>query len=93
MTEYSLSLFTIESDLKPIYAFPAKWQKTAEMFVRSEQTRTTFRAATSDGKPLCDNYSILRFRLSNANERAIYQEKKAIRPTEELNGVFLVDID
>jgi hypothetical protein len=94
MTEtLSLSLFTIESDLKPIYTFAAKWQRDAEIYFRDETLRTKLHSARVGGQAICDDYSILRFRLANADERTLFRQKLATRPTEEATGIFLVDVD
>jgi hypothetical protein len=91
--EFSLSIFTIEADLKPLLAFAAKKQKDAEAFFRDERMRTKLRSASSGGVPLCDEYSILRIRLANADERARYREKLAARPETNPAAVFLVDVN
>jgi hypothetical protein len=77
--EFSLSIFTIEADLKPLLAFAARKQKDAETLFRDDRMRTKLRSASSGGVPLCDEYSILRIRLANADERARYREKLAAR--------------
>jgi len=91
--EFSLSIFTIEADLKPLLAFAAKKHQDAEAFFRDEKVRTKLRSASSGGTPLCDNHSILRIRLANADERARYRERLAARPTANPAAVFLVDVD
>jgi hypothetical protein len=94
MTEtLSLSIFTIESDRKPILAFAAKKHDEANVFFRDEAVRTKLRSASSNGVPLCDDLSILRIRLANADERARYREQMAERPPTNLAAIFLVDVD
>jgi hypothetical protein len=94
MTEdFSLSIFTIEADLKPLLAFAAKRHEETEAFFRDERLRTKLRSANAGGAPLCDEYSILRFRLANASERACYRERLAARPMGAAAMVFLVDVD
>jgi hypothetical protein len=95
MTEaLSLSIFTIESDQKPVLAFAAKKYEEAEAFFRNEAVRTKLRSASSGGVPLCDDLSILRIPLANSQERARYREKLAERPTSNpAMTVFLVDLD
>jgi hypothetical protein len=89
----SLSIFTIEADRKPVLAFAAKKFEEADAFFRDERVRTKLRSASSGGIPLCDDYTILRIRLANADERARYREQAAARPMADLAAVFLVDVD
>ena len=70
MSALSLSIFTIEADLKPVLAFAAKKHEEADAFFRDERVRSKLKAVSSGGVALCDDYSILRIRLSNADERA-----------------------
>jgi hypothetical protein len=94
MTEaLSLSIFTIESDQKPVLAFAAKKYEEADAFFRNEALRKKLRSASSGGVPLCDDLSILRVRMANAHERVRYRERLAERPTSRLATVFLVDVD
>jgi hypothetical protein len=89
----SLSIFTIEADRKPVLAFAAKKFEEADTFFRDERVRTKLRSASSGGVPLCDDYTILRIRLANADERARYREKAAGRTTGNPAAVFLIDVD
>jgi hypothetical protein len=89
----SLSIFTIEADRKPVLAFAAKTFDEADAFFRDERVRTKLRSANSGGVPLCDDFTILRIRLANAEERARYREKAAAKSTGNPAAVFLVDID
>jgi hypothetical protein len=94
MTEtLSLSIFTIESDRKPVLAFAAKKHDEANAFFRDEAVRTKLRSASSNGVPLYDDLSILRIRLANADERARYREQMAERSPTNLAAIFLVDVD
>jgi hypothetical protein len=94
MTEpLSLSIFTIEADRKPVLAFAAKKYLDADAFFRDERVRTKFRAASSGGVPLCDDLSILRIRLANADERGRYREKASANSTGDPAAIFLIDID
>jgi hypothetical protein len=92
MSELSLSIFTIEADRKPIVAFAAKKHLDAESFFNDERVRARLQTARSAGVPIVDARSILRVRLANTAERAVYQDK-----ISEVAGqpgvVFLVDID
>jgi hypothetical protein len=89
----SLSIFTVESDRKPVLAFAAKKHEDADAFFRDERVRTKLRLANSGGVPLCDDLSILRIRLANAGERSLYREKLAVQPMGEPAAIFLVDVD
>jgi hypothetical protein len=94
MTEpLSLSIFTIEADRKPVLAFAAKKFEEADAFFRDERVRTKLRSANSGGVPLCDDFTILRIRLANAEERARYREKATANSTGNPAAVFLVDTD
>jgi hypothetical protein len=90
----SLSIFTIEADRKPLLAFAAKKYQEAEAFCADERVRTKLRSISSDGVPLCDDYSILRVRLAKPDERARYHEQATLQSSlESLATVFLVDVD
>jgi hypothetical protein len=89
----SLSIFTIEVDRKPVLAFAAKKFEEADTFFRDARVRTKLRSVSSGGVPLCDDHTILRIRLANADERARYREKAAAKSTGDPSAVFLVDVD
>lgn len=90
----SLSVFTIETDRKPLLAFAAKKHHEAEAFCADERVRSKLRSVRSGGVPLCDDYSIFRVRLANASERARYQERSDSQSSVgNLAAVFLVDVD
>jgi hypothetical protein len=92
MSTLSLTIFTIEADLKPILAFAAKKHEEADTFLRDERLRSKLKSVSSGGVALCDDYSILRIRLANADERSSYRD----RTTSSVGGhaaVFLVDVD
>ena len=84
----SLSIFTIEADRKPMLAFAAKKFEEADAFFRDERVRTKLRSANPDS-PLCDDFTILRIRLANADERARYREKATANSTGDPAAVFL----
>jgi hypothetical protein len=88
---FSLSVFTIEADRKPIMVFAAKKHEDAEVFFRNEKVRAKLHTATSGGVPVLDSRSVLRVRMANAHERAHYRERTARVATPGV--VFLVDID
>ena len=90
----SLSVFTIETDRKPILAFAAKKHHEAEAFCADERVRSKLRSVRSGGVPLCDDYSIFRVRLAHSDERARYQEQTtSLSSVGDLAAVFLVDVD
>jgi hypothetical protein len=90
----SLSIFTIEADLKPVLAFAAKKHQEADAFFRDERVRNKLRSVSSGGVPLCDDYSILRIRLATAGEKARYHDLTKQRSSmENLATVFLIDVD
>jgi hypothetical protein len=91
MGELSLSIFTIEADRKPIMAFAAKKHQDAEVFFGDERVRVRLQLSTSGGKPVLDDRSILRVRIANAAERAVYRERTAGLATPGV--VFLIKID
>lgn len=91
--QLSLSIFTIEADCKPVLAFEAKKYVDADAFFRDERVRTKLRSASFGGVPLCDEYTILRIRLANADERTRYREKAEAKSTRDPAAVFLVDIE
>jgi hypothetical protein len=93
MNALSLSLFTIEADLRPVLAFAAKKHAEAEAFFRDERVRTKLKSVRSGGVALCDDYSILRIRLANADERACYRGKTTTSAIGDHVAVFLVDVD
>jgi hypothetical protein len=75
----SLSIFTIEADRKPVLAFAARKYEEADTFFRDERVRTKLRSANSGGVSLCDDHTILRIRLANADERARCRERVEAR--------------
>jgi hypothetical protein len=90
----SLSIFTIEADRKPLLTFAAKKHQEAEAFCADERVQSKLRSVSSHGVPLCDDYSILRVRLANSDERARYHEQATSRSAMgNLAAVFLVDVD
>ena len=66
----SLSIFTIEIDRKPIFAIQSRKHSDAEAILADENIRHQLGLLRSDGKPLCDDFSIFRVRLARADERA-----------------------
>ena len=90
----SLSIFTIESDRRPIAAVPGKKQSEAEAILNDEYLREQFRLLRSGGKPLCDDFSILRLRIARPEERALYYENvSALLTANGHLAVLLVKLD
>ncbi|MDR3489326.1 MAG: hypothetical protein P4M05_31065 [Bradyrhizobium sp.] len=90
----SLSIFTIEADGKPLLAFAAKKHQEAVAFCADERVLTKLRSVRSGDVPLCNDYSILRVRLTTAEERARYHDRTKQRSSMESRAaVFLVDVD
>jgi hypothetical protein len=52
---FSLSIFTIEADQKPLLAFAAKKHQEAEAFCADERVLTKLRSVSSSGVPLWEN--------------------------------------
>jgi hypothetical protein len=86
----SLSIFTIESDRKPVLSFVAKKHEEADAVFRDEAVRDKLRSASSGGVPLCDDLSILRIRLANADERARYRGGVIERSMDDRGWYFLL---
>jgi hypothetical protein len=61
---FSLSVFTIEADRKPIMVFAAKKHEDAEVFFKNEKVRAKLHTVTSGGVPVLDDRSILRVRMA-----------------------------
>jgi hypothetical protein len=90
----SLSIFTIEADRKPIFAFAAKRHQEAEAFCADETVLTKLRSVRSGGIPLCNTHSIFRVRLATPDERALYNDRTKWRSSiENRAAAFLVDVD
>jgi hypothetical protein len=90
----SPSIFTIEADRQPIVAFACRKHFEAEQICAEERVRAKFRSMSFGGKPLCDDFAILRVRLARADERAIYNEKAAAKSNDSsMLMVYLVEID
>ena len=51
--DFSLSVFTLEADRKPLLCFAAKKHHEAEEFSADERVRAKLRSVRSGGAPLC----------------------------------------
>lgn len=92
--EISVSIFTLEADRRPIIAFQSKRQAEAEALIAEPSIRDELATVTSNGKSLCDDFSIFRIRLAKQHERTIFYNNAAsfLMPNGAL-AVFLVDLD
>jgi hypothetical protein len=90
----ALSIFTIEVDRKPVFAIQSRKHSEAEAFQADENIRHQLSLLRSEGKPLCDQFSIFRVRLARADERALYHKNapSLLSGNGEL-AVLLVELD
>ena len=90
----SLSIFTMEVDRKPILAVQCKWHSEAESLFSDGALQNQLRLVKSDGRPLCDDFSIFRIRLARQNEREMFFRNAAslLTGTGQL-AVLLVPLD
>jgi hypothetical protein len=93
--QLSLSIFTIEVDGKPTFAFKAKRYSEAETICQGEQLRTKLSALKSGDFPLApEENSILDVRLAHRDEAALYkQAAPGSQSTDDLLLVYLVELD
>ena len=84
---FTLSIFTIEADRRPILSLAAKKHREAEALLESSELRDTLASALSEGRPLRED---LRLRLATADERVRYRE---FVPAGDTAAVLLVDHD
>jgi hypothetical protein len=86
----SLSIFTIEADLKPVLAFATKKYHEAEVFFRDERVRSKLRSVSCSGVPLCDDYSIAHSVGNGGRESRIPRSGEAAivhgKPRDSLSG-------
>jgi hypothetical protein len=89
---FSLSVFVIDVDAKPVLAFAAKKYTDAEFIYRDARLRSKLRSLKSGGNPLSDDLAILRLRLASRSERATYRDHA--KSTESENRIaYLVEVD
>jgi len=90
----SLSVFTIEVDRKPVFAIQCRKHSEAESILADESLRGQMRLVKSDGKPLCDDFSIFRVRLASQNEKALFYENAiSLLVSNGQLAVLLVKLD
>jgi hypothetical protein len=86
-SSFSVSIFVLEADRKPILAVAAKTHAQAEQFCTDERVRTVLREAS-----LSDDYSILRVRMSRPAERARYHEQRDLGSAIGwLHAAYMID--
>ena len=90
----SLSVFTVEADRRPVLAIQGRKHSEAEVILGDEYLREQLRLLKSDGKHLCDDFSVLRLRIARADERARYYGNAASLLTSDGQlAVLLVTLD
>lgn len=89
---FSLSIFTLEADRRPIFSFEAKTHAEAEAVQANQQLRAELFSMKSGGSPLCDDYSIFRVRIARPVEAARYRGA-TLHTTNDLRLFYLVDLD
>lgn len=90
----SLSVFAVEVDRRPVFAFASKTHAAAEAILNGGELRPKLSALKSGGAPLCDGYGIMRLRLARPEEREIYRDQRFGRiQQKEFYGAFLVELD
>jgi hypothetical protein len=89
---FSLSVFTLEADRKPILCFEARTHAEAEAVQADQELRAALRSMKSGGRPICDDYSIFRVRMARPDERTRYREAGS-ETTDDLKLVYLIDLD
>jgi hypothetical protein len=90
---FSFSIFTIEVNGTPTVAFQAKRHKDAEKLCE-DRLRTDLSTLTSNGIPLCDARATMKVRLANPAEEVLYrQAMRSTEPFDDVNVVYLVDLD
>lgn len=90
--DFSLSVFVVDVDAKPVFAFAAKKYADAEVIYRDERLRNKLRCLKSSGCYLCDDFAIFRVRLARSSEREIYRDH-AMSIDGELRIAYLVELD
>lgn len=91
---YTLSIFVIEVDRRPVLALQGKWHAEIERVIADADVRDQLSGMTSSGRPLCDRYSIFRIRMARPEERQIFYDNPASLLTSEgLLAVILSPLD
>ena len=91
---FTLSVFTIEINGTPTVALQAKRHKDAESLCEQDRLRTDLSTLTSNGNPLCNPSATLKVRLATPAETVLYrQATQSTEPSDDINVVYLVDLD
>jgi hypothetical protein len=91
---FTLSVFTIEINGTPTVALQAKRHKDAESLCEQDRLRTDLSTLTSNGNVLCDPSATLKVRLATPAEAVLYrQATQSAEPSDDINVVYLVDLD
>lgn len=89
----SQSIFTVEVDWKPVFAFATRKQADAEAICADARIRDKLRALKSGGRPLLEDLGNLRVRLARPDERAVYHKKLFELSSSGFVIVYLVELD
>jgi hypothetical protein len=91
---FTLSIFTVEINGTPTVALQAERHKNAESLCEQDRFRTDLSALTSNGSPLWDASAIMKVRLATPAEAVLYrQATQSTEPSDDINVVYLVDLD
>jgi hypothetical protein len=91
---FTLSIFTMEINGTPTVALQAKRHKEAEILCEQDRLRTDLSTLTSNGRPLWDASAIMKVRLATPAEAVLYrQATQSTEPSDDINVVYLVDLD
>lgn len=93
MTVFSGSVFAMDVDGKPTFAFEAKNFREAFELCKEDWVRDDLTTITSNGLPLCSSTAKLTVRRADEAEIAIYRNASVQAQTEDLVLAYLVDLD
>jgi hypothetical protein len=93
MTVFSGSVFAMDVDGKPTFAFEAKNFREAFELCKEDWVRDDLTTITSNGLPLCSSTAKLTVRRADEAEIAIYRNAAIEAQTEDLVLAYLVDLD
>ena len=86
-------IYTVEVDGKPIVTFEGQAREAAEL-CKEAWFRSDLSGLTSNGNPLCVASSIIKTRVANETEMAVYREAAGqVRPDEDMIFAYLVELD
>lgn len=93
MTVFSGSVFTMDVDGKPTFAFEAKNFREASELCKEDWVRDDLTAIRSNGLALCSSTAKLTVRRADEAEIAIYRNAAIEAQTEDLVLAYLVNLD